>query len=308
MTIAPKFRLSFFLPQYWLVWLAVFFLYSLSWLPFKWQLGLGRGLGRVLSRLAPKRRRIAERNLELCFPDMPLSERQALVTKNMENTGIAMLESGMAWWWPNWRVQKHMTIEGYEHIEQALAKGNGVLLLMAHFLHLEMAARVLGETHPAVGFYRPHNNPLMEYFQYHGRCRSNKYLIGKRDVKGLIRALNDNELCVYLPDQDYGRNRAEFVPFFAVAETATTTGTLLFASASRCQTIALVSFRNADNSGYTLRFLPAFNDFPSESPKADVTRVNQWVEQAVLNAPEQYMWLHRRFKTRADENAPSLYN
>jgi len=132
-------------------------------------------------------------------------------------------------------------------------------------------------------------------------------MVGKRDVKGLITALNQQEVCFYLPDQDYGRNRAEFVPFFAVAETASTTGTLLFANAANCVVIPVVTSRLPNSKGYAIDVLPPLSPFPTGDDKADVTRVNQWVEQAVLRHPEQYMWLHRRFKTRPDANAPSLY-
>ena len=132
-------------------------------------------------------------------------------------------------------------------------------------------------------------------------------MIGKRDVKGLIAALNQGEVCFYLPDQDYGRNRSEFVPFFAVPDAATTTGTLLFANAANCIVLPIVTSRLDGNKGYQVDILPPFTPFPTGDDKADVHRVNQWVEQAVLRHPEQYMWLHRRFKTRPDPSAPSLY-
>jgi len=270
-------------------------------------MGIGAAFGRLLFKVLKSRQKIARRNLELCFPDMPATERETLLWRNAEESGKAMLETVIGWWWPNWRIRKLAHFKGYEHIHQALAEGKGVLLLAAHFLHLEAACRVFGLTHPSVGFYRPNNNPLWDYLQYHGRARSNKYMIGKRDVKGLIQALNEQEVCFYLPDQDYGRNRAEFVPFFAVAETATTTGTLLFANAANCVVIPVITSRLADYQGYQIEILPPFQDFPSGDDKLDVTRVNQWVERAVLQHPEQYMWLHRRFKTRPDPNAPSLY-
>jgi KDO2-lipid IV(A) lauroyltransferase len=147
----------------------------------------------------------------------------------------------------------------------------------------------------------------MEFFMYRGRSKGNKYMIGKRDVKGLIHALNQGEVCFYLPDQDYGRNRAEFVPFFAVPDTATTTGTMLFANAANCSVIPIYSSCLPNNAGYVIEALPPLENFPSADPKADCRKVNQWVEQAVLKHPEQYMWLHRRFKTRPDPEAPSLY-
>lgn len=254
-----------------------------------------------------RRRHIAEVNIRLCFPDMPEQEQKELVLKNMENTGIAMMETGMAWWWPEWRVRKcYGSIKGLEYFEQIQQSGKGVLMLVPHILHLEMASRVMGLKYQGIGFYRPHNNPLMEYFTTNGRLRSNEFLVGKRDVKGLLKALKNKKICYYLPDQDYGRTRCEFAPFYAVKDAATTTGTLLFANSKHCETVSLASRRD-EQGRYHLEVLPIMENFPSGDNLNDVTRVNQRMEQAVNRAPEQYMWLHRRFKTRPDKNAPSYY-
>ncbi|MDP5206098.1 LpxL/LpxP family Kdo(2)-lipid IV(A) lauroyl/palmitoleoyl acyltransferase [Alishewanella sp. SMS9] len=308
MVKSPQFSWRFLLPRYWLLWIGVGLMYLISWLPYRVLMTLGAALGKLLFKALKSRQKIARRNLELCFPEKSAAEREALLWRNAEESGKAMFETVIGWWWPDGRVRRLAHITGYEHIQQAVASGKGILLLAGHFLHLEAAGRVIGLTHPSIGFYRPNNNLLMDYLQYHGRSRSNKYMIGKRDVKGLIQALNQQEVCFYLPDQDYGRSRAEFVPFFAVADTATTTGTLLFANAANCVVIPIYTYRLPDYRGYQIDILPAFDHFPSGDDRADVTRVNQWVEQAVLKNPEQYMWLHRRFKTRPDAEAPSLYD
>lgn len=284
-------------------------LYSISWLPYKWQLGLGRAIGRLLARTGTSRKRVAERNIELCFPDMPAQQRQDILIKNFENTGVALLETGMGWWWPEWRVKRKVTVKGLEHIERAKQAGNGVLLLAYHNLSAEISCRGMGNSHPTVVFYRAHNNKLMEYFQCYGRGRSNKYMLGKRDIKGLLKALHDQETCIYLPDQDYGRNRSLFVPFFGVEETATTTGTLIFARKKNVVTMLAMPSRNDDDSGYTIEIKPPLEGFPSENQddRADLIRINQELEKAIARKPEQYMWLHRRFKTRPNEDDPSLY-
>lgn len=304
---APPFSLTLLHPRYWLLWLALGIAYLISWLPYQVLMSLGRGLGRLSFKLLKSRGRIARRNLELCFPDMPDNERELLVKRNAEETGCAAMETLIGWWWPTWRIRRIAHFKGYEHIQAELAKGKGVLLLAPHMLHLEAAGRVFGLTHPSIGFYRPHNNALMEFFMYRGRSRGNKYMIGKRDVKALLRALNEGEVCFYLPDQDYGRNRAIFAPFFAVQETACTSGTLLFANAANCAVIPIYTSKLPDHQGYQIEALPALTDFPGKDEYAAICRVNQWVEQAILKHPEQYMWVHRRFKTRPDPDAPSLY-
>lgn len=272
------------------------------------QLSLGRAIGRLMYKIGGKRKRVAETNLKLCFPDKSDNDIEQLTKKNFENTGIALLETGMGWWWPEWRIKQKVTVKGLEHIADAKAQGKGILLLAMHNLSIEVCCRSMGTKHPMVVFYRPHNNPLMEFFQFRGRGRSNKYMLGKKDVKGLLKALKDGETCAYLPDQDYGRNKSLFVPFFAVPDTATTTGTLIFARSKNAQTHMIVPSRNADDSGYTLEIKPVLENFPCGDDTADVTRVNQELEKNILENPEQYMWLHRRFKTRPDENAPSLYS
>ncbi len=305
--LQPNFKFSFLLPKYWLTWLGVIILYSISWLPYKLQLAMGRALGRLLLKIGSSRKKVALKNLELCFPDMTAAERQRILKVNFENTGIALFETGMGWWWPDWRIKRKFTVTGIEHFEKAKQEGKGVLLLTVHYLSAEIIGRGIGHAHPLVIFYRPHNNPLMEFFQFRGRGRSNKYMLGKRDVKGLIKALRDKESCLYLPDQDYGRNRSLFVPLFAVKEAATTTGTLIFARQKETVTMMMLPKRNDDGSGYTLEMTPALEGFPTENDENDVIRVNQEVEKAILRKPEQYMWLHRRFKTRPNEDDPSLY-
>jgi KDO2-lipid IV(A) lauroyltransferase len=304
--LAPPFKWSFLLPKYWLVWLSIIILYTISWLPYKLQTLIGKGLGKLLSVLAKKRVSVAKRNLELCFPQKSPQQIQHLLDKNVEYAGMAVLETGMGWWWPDWRVRRHSEIEGYEHVQAILDKGKGVLGLAIHNMSIEFGCRVAGLNHPSVAFYRKHNNPLMEYMQYKGRSRSNKYMIHKRNSKGLIEALNEQEVCFYLPDQDYGRKNSEFVPFFAVDQVATTKGTLLFADRANCETIFIVSLRT--ENGYKAKFVPGFKDFPSGDDRIDVANINKKVEELVELAPEQYLWMHKRFKTRPNETDPSLYD
>jgi len=305
--LQPNFKLSFLLPKYWLTWLGVVILYTISWLPYKLQLSLGRLIGRLLYLIGSSRKKVAIKNLELCFPNMSANERQHMLKRNFENTGIALLETGMGWWWPNWRVKRKVTFKGLEHVRKAQQEGKGILLLTMHYLSVEISCRAIGYGQPMVVFYRPHNNQLMEFFQFRGRGRSNKYMLGKRDVKGLMKALKDGESCVYLPDQDYGRNRSLFVPFFAVQDAATTTGTLLFARQKNAVSIMLTPTRNEDGSGYTVEFSPVLEGFPTDNDENDLIRVNQELEKAILKKPEQYMWLHRRFKTRPNKEDASFY-
>ena len=306
--VPPTFSITFLHPKFWLTWLTITLLYALSWLPYRLQIGLGKLIGRLLLKVLKSRRKTATRNLELCFPEKPKREIQRIVKANFENAGIAIFESGISWWWPEWRVKKMCHVKGREHIDGALSEGKGIFLLFTHIFPLEMMARVLGGCgYPCVGFYRPHNNKLLEWVQYRGRCRSNRYMIGKRDVKGLLKALSNGEVTVYLPDHDYGPKRSVFAPFFAVDKAATTTGTEIFASHKNAVTMP-TKIRRLDNfKGYEIEFLPPLEDYPSEDSVKNAIKVNKWVESAVLDNMEQYMWVHRRFKTRPEDEPQSLY-
>ena len=160
--LQPDFTLSFFLPKYWLTWLAVFILYTISWLPYRSQLWLGKMLGRLLYKKGGSRINVARKNLALCFPEKSDEERTVLLKKNIENTAIALFETGIGWWWPNWRIKRKMTVEGLEHIQKAKDEGKGTLLLVMHYLSAEVNCRGMGTQNPMVVFYRPNNNALME--------------------------------------------------------------------------------------------------------------------------------------------------
>lgn len=282
-------------------------LWLISWLPYKLQLAMGRLLGRTMMRIGGTRLKVATKNIDVCFPELSEQERKDLLVTNFENTGIALFETGMGWWWPDWRIKRKLHFKGLENIEKAKEDGSGILVLAMHNLCLEACARVIGYAHQTVVFYRPNHNQLMEFFQHRGRARSNKYMLDKSDVKGMIKALRDGESCIYLPDQDYGRNRSLFVPFFNEQEAASTTGTLIFASRKNVKTLMLTPYRLPDNSGYCIEFSEVFQDFPTGDDAQDLTRVNQELEKRIRLYPEQYMWLHRRFKTRPNKEDPKYY-
>lgn len=302
--LQEKFTLAFLHPKYWLTWLGITLMYLISWLPYRVQIAMGKLLGHLLMKIGSKRKRVAIKNIQACFPDLSKEEQDALIVANFENTGIALFEVGMGWFWPDWRVRRKFTMVGKENLTKVQAEGKGVLMLAIHMLSVEMNCRGMGLMHPVVVFYRPHNNPLMEYFQFRGRSRSNKYMLDKRDVRGLKKALKDGETCVYLPDQDYGRRRSLFVPFFNVPA-ATTNGTLMFAKGDHKETVIACPLRTKD--GYEITISEPLDNFPSGDDEADLTRINKLIEDCILRDPKQYMWLHKRFKTRPDENAPDFY-
>lgn len=276
-------------------------------LPLAIQMKLGSGLGRLAMKLVGSRVKTARRNLELCFPDMPEAEIQQLLKQNFEETGKAVFDTANAWWWSDEKIQKHMTIKGKEHVEQTLANGQGVILFAVHCLPLEMGARIFGQFQPGVGVYRPHNNPLMEYLQVKGRLRSNKALVPKRDLRQMVRSLREPNVIWYTADQDFGRSSAIFIPFFNVPDAATITGATTLAKLGKAKVLPFFVERNSDDTGYNIEIQPALENFPGENEVEDAKRGNKIIEQTISRNMSQYMWLHRRFKTRPNKGDASLY-
>ena len=302
------FQLSFLQPKYWHLWLGIGLLWTTTQiLPYRWQMALGKRLGQLLMWVAPSRRNIARRNLELCFPDMPEPEREELLIRNFESTGMALFELAMGWWWSDNRLEKLLTFKGREHLHKANQDGKGTLLLSMHSLTLEIGVRLYGLREVGMGVYRPHDNPVLEYLQVCGRSKSSKGMISKHKIKDAIRAMRAGENMWYTSDQDYGRDGAEFVPFFAVKDAATITGSSTMVRLSRATVLPFLCLRNPDGSGYTLEIQPPLENFPSGDDREDAIRTNKIIEQGIMRAPEQYMWLHRRFKTRPDKSDPKVY-
>lgn len=286
-------------PRYWLLWLGLGLLWLVVRLPYPVLLGLGRMLGAVMYWCMPERRRIAEVNLQLCFPDWSDARRQAVLRENFASTGIAFFEMAMAWWWPSKRLSKLAHVEGLEYLQQVTTTGQGVVLMSMHFTTLEMGGALLGQKFTIDGMYREHRNPAFDYVQRRGRERHNvdAKAIEREDVRSMFKSLRSGRAIWYAPDQDYGRRASVFVPFFGI-QAATVTATSTFARLGKARVIPFTQVRLPNAQGYQLRLHPPLEDYPSGDDEADALRINQWIEQAIVQHPEQYMWVHRRFKTR----------
>lgn len=292
----PSFTTALLHPRYLFNWLGLGLLWLLvTLLPWRAQMALGRILGRLSMRVLKSRVKVTRRNLELALPELNEAERERTLKANFESVGCAIFETGMAWFWPHWRMRAITRMEGTEHVDAAVAKGQGMLLLSAHFLTLELNARQFGLYRPGVGVYRPNTNPVLEYAQVHGRCRSNKYLVDRLDIKGMLKALRQGDALWYAPDHDYGRHASVFVPFFAVETAATITGTATLARVKKTVTLPCFTLREKD--GYRLLIQAPMANFPVGDDVQDAIASNRVIEAAIRLAPEQYMWLHRRFKT-----------
>lgn len=292
-------------PRHWPTWLLLGLGWCLAQLPWPLQRRLGRGLGRLLYHLARRRRRIARINLKLCFPGKDALERDLLLRRHFRSLGMGVVETAMSWWTPAHRLAHRYQLEGLEHLQAALARGRGVILLSAHFTTLEIGGRLLAQRAPFHVLYRSHKNPVFERVMRRARERHFERAIAREDMRGFLRSLKQNMPVWYAPDQDYGREKSVFAPFFGVPA-ATITATSRLAAASGAAVVPFFPERRADGRGYVLRLYPALEGFPGESPEADAARINALIEERIRARPEQYLWVHRRFKTRP-EGAAGVY-
>ena len=285
-------------PRHWPTWLGIGALALLARLPWPLQRALGGAIGNVLRWTLRDRRRVAARNLELCFPELDAGARDALLRRHFAALGTALFEFGRAWWGSVEPQRRGLVVEGVEHIETARAAGRGVIVVSGHFTTLEMCARLACDHVPLAGMYRLYPQPAMEWSVLRGRSRYAAGMFAKDDVRGVARHLKRGGLLWYAPDQDPSKGDSVFVPFFGQpAKSLKSTHQL-----ARLSGAAVVMFQHfrRDDGGYTLRFWPAFDAFPSDDADADTARVIAAIETMAREAPEQYLWIHRRFKRRPD--------
>jgi KDO2-lipid IV(A) lauroyltransferase len=292
-------------PRYWPIWVGLGLLRLICLLPYPVPLGIGRMLGRIAHRFAKERRAITRRNIELCFPELSPAERDALAFEHFEALGMSIIELGLGRWAPDRKLQAITRIEGAEHIRSATDRGVGVILLSAHFTTLEISGRVLGlHSPPFDAVYRKNRSEFMTEILRTNREKSARGTIEKNDIKSMIRSLREGTPVWYAPDQSYNRKQSALLPFFGVpAMTNTATGTL-----ARLGKAVVVPFfpRRLPEGGYVLTILPPVEGIPGDDPVEDTKKYLEILERQIRLCPEQYYWVHRKFKNRP-EPLPDAY-
>ncbi len=276
----------------------------LAYLPY-------RGLSALVSLLAfvgyygAKRRvRIMRRNLEACFPELSLHQREIWLKANLRYVIWGGVQTLMAWEWSNQRLLKTVRYryEGLEILHKAHASGQGAILCGAHFTCLELIGRIFGLEHSFNLVYQKHKNPVFEAWMSRSRKRYVHQLIDRYDIRAMVKTLKTGGMLWYAPDQDMGADRSAFVDFFGIP-TATVKATSRLAKMGQAVVIP-VCFYQEETGGFVLKISPPFEPFPSGDETQDVLRYSQFVEAAVRTHPLQYLWSHRRFKTRPQGALP----
>lgn len=282
--------------------LGVFVLWLVHFLPRAWIGALGAGLGSILYRFG--RGRVTRVNLALCFPDMPEAERHALGLRHFRMLGRNALELSIMVWGTEEQLLQLIKVEGLEHLEAAA--GRPVIALAPHFIGLNMGGiRVAHEYPGTASIYSRQKNPVLDRVFLRARTRfGNPHLVSRQEgLRSVIRVIKSGKPFYFLPDMDFGIRDAIFSPFFGVP-TATITALPRLARLTGAQVIPVVTRQVGE--GYVVKFYPAWKDYPTGDLEADVRRMNAFIEERVLEMPDQYFWAHKRFKTRPP-GEPSPY-
>lgn len=296
-------------PKYWLLWCVVGLFRLNVFLPIRWQLLLGRGLGALTYRLAKRRRRIAKINIDLCFPELDVEQREQLLRRHFAALGMGLVDIMLGWWASDAVLRRAGEFRGLEHLREAQKKGRGIILLSAHFCALDLGARymnIAGVTEQGRllhGVYRPHENPVIEHLFSLSRANMGEKAIPRDNVRDMVRSLRAKKLLWFAQDQNFNHKGSVFVDFFKVPA-ATNTATSRLAKMGNALVVPFFIRHAEQPNRYIVDIQPALSDFPSADPAVDALRINKLIEGMVCKAPEQYLWAHRRFKDRPSGETP----
>ena len=299
MSMPPELSLRPFAhPRYWPIWVFWLVLHGTSRLPLKYQLVLGRLIGRLLLATMHRERRVAARNLAMCFPALTDEERQRLLRRHFAALGISFFEMGIGWFRPITKLRELVAITGREHLEAALARGGPVLLWGAHFTPLEVCVAILDDLcERCACMYRPQRNAMLDTIIRRGRSRFAQVQIARDDVRLLLKRLKQNDVVVYFPDQTYLGNQSAMIPFFG-EPALTNTATTKLAAMTGATVLTYFYRRREDARGYVVEIGPPLPGVPSDDALADARRLFAALERFIALSPEQYLWIYKKFKRR----------
>jgi KDO2-lipid IV(A) lauroyltransferase len=286
-------------------WLLIACAWLLARLPLRWLMRIGQMLGRLAFLASPSRRHVTRVNIGLCFPELDTVQQAQLTRDVFRHAGVALVESLVAWLNPHKPVARRWTVTGIEHVRAAAARGRGVLLVGAHFSAMDFASQTLAGVAAIDVIYRANKNPAWEWLQVHGRHHYFEGVIERNDVRGMLRRLKAGRVVWYAADQDYGRRHSVFAPFFGIPA-ASITATARLARLNDSPVLFMRQHRNLAELTWELAFSPVLEGYPSGDDQVDAARINALIESAIRRDPAQYLWLHRRFKTRP-AGEPRLY-
>ena len=297
--IPKKGRLKFFLhPRHWHRWLGVGAMRAVSLLPLPMLAWGGGSLGALLYHIHPSRRQIATINIRKCFPELTAAAQTQMVKRHFRVFGQTLLDMGIAWWASPQRLRRLVTTHGRQHYDRAVADGRNIILLVPHLVGLEIGGVRISLDHPILGLIRHVDNEVLRLVMEKGRTRFALSLMEyNKPLITLVKKVRSGVPLYYLPDQDPRKRKPAFVPFFGVS-TATLTTLGRLTKLTDAVVIPCYCRQLPGGKGYEVAFKPPLKDFPTDNAVSDAERMNREIERVVREIPEQYFWLHKRFKTR----------
>lgn len=289
---------NFLHPKYWLTWIGIFSLYLISWLPLSAKMKLATFLGMLMYKQGGARLRVTRTNINACFPELNGEDRENLIKETFIANMKGLVETTIAWWCDHKPVLANVDIYGLEHLKEAEARNKGVLMVGGHFSILDLAGPMVNSVLDFSYMYRPNNNPLFDACIERHRMRYRHQKFTKFQRKEMIEFIKQGNTVWYGYDQDFGRKRSVFAPFFNI-QTATLKSPLTIAKETQATVIMVAQFREPNNK-YSIHFSPIFENILEEDEVTTATRLNKQLEDFVKLHPEQYLWMHRRFSTRPE--------
>jgi len=301
-----KFKLSYLKPVYWSTWLGVLGLRLVSFLSPSWQDAIANKLGDLVRNVNIKRRRIARKNIELCFPEKTKEEKKELLRANFRHQARSVLSYGLIWWASKQGLEKRIVIKGQENIEKSRSNDRGVIFMAAHSLGLEAAVSATTMRYPLSGPFNPMKNKLIDWFVAKGRKRHGTFIYTRKaGLRPIIKDVRAGCTMFYLPDEDLGKDRSIFVPFFGVEKA---TVPVLGRLSKSCNADVLPTIACYDEAAhqYVIHILPALKNYPCGNDYESALIMNQALEDVIRICPSQYFWIMKLFKTRPN-NEPKIY-
>ncbi len=285
-------------PKFIPTWILILFMRIGVFIPFNFQVLIGKTIGKLLYPFMHKLRSTAYSNISHCFPDKKQNQVNLLVKRHFEAIGVSFFETANAYYGSDKKIKKLLTITNENFFQDALKEEGGIILLCSHFMPLMLGSRALLINHTIANIYRPQNNKLFDRIMVKGYKKNGAVMIKSTDTRSIIKAINNSLPIWYAPDQDLGKNNSVFAPFFGI-QTATASATARLAKNNKTRVIPYSFIRT--KKGYTMSFEKPIANYPSNDPIQDATIVNQILEKQIVKSPEQYLWIHRRFKTRPND-------
>ena len=288
---------NFIHPKYFPTWILILLMRVGVFIPFSLQVFFGRIIGKLIYPFMTELRKTAYTNISNCFPDKKQPQVTLLVKQHFEAIGISLFETANAYYASDKKIKKILTINNEKNFTEALKKEGGIILLCSHFMPLMLGSRALLIKHTIANIYRPQNNQLFDQVMVKGYVRNGAVMIKSTDTRSIMKAINNSLPIWYAPDQDLGKNNSIFAPLFGI-QTAKASATSRLAKNNNTRVIPYSFVRS--KHGYEMSFEKPLKNYPSGNAIKDASRTNQILEKQILKNPEQYLWVHRRFKTRPE--------